>query len=158
MNATAYRPDVLARFWSRVNPCGPGGCWLWTFTVQEDGYAQTSMGVGRQMFVHRVAYELLVGPIPDGFTIDHVRARGCAHKHCVNVAHMEPVPPGVNTLRGDSASGLNSRKTHCLYGHELAGDNLYVYETKKNGVMRNCRICLRDACRRQRERWKKQTA
>lgn len=33
-------------------------------------------------------------------------------------------------------------KTHCIHGHPLSGDNLYLYKTK-TGVGRGCNICRR---------------
>jgi hypothetical protein len=35
------------------------------------------------VLAHRYAYTLLVGPISDGFTIDHVKDRGCTSTLCV---------------------------------------------------------------------------
>lgn len=45
----------------------------------------------------------LVGPIPDGLTLDHVVAWGCRHKNCVNPAHLEPVTAAENTRRAMEA-------------------------------------------------------
>ena len=42
----------------------------------------------------------MVGPIPAGFQLDHVKARGCAWTDCCNPAHLEAVPPIVNWERG----------------------------------------------------------
>lgn len=52
-------------------------------------------------YAHRVVYEALVGPIPDRHHIDHVRARGCVSKRCVNPEHLEAVTCRENVLRGD---------------------------------------------------------
>lgn len=65
---------------------------------------------------------------------------------CVNPAHLEPVTPGENVLRGEGPSGTNARKTHCSRGHELAGAN--VYHPPKRPRKRECLICRRLATRR----------
>lgn len=42
------------------------------------------------------------------------------------------------------ACAINARKTHCIHGHPLSGDNLYV--TPSGG--RACRACRKDADKR----------
>ena len=105
------------------------GCWEYNYSLQTNGYAR----IGHKK-AHRVAYEIFKGKIPKGFTIDHL----CKNKTCVNPNHLEAVTQGVNTLRGDSWSGINSRKTHCKRGHPLSGDNLAIYAGK-----RQCRTCFK---------------
>jgi hypothetical protein len=66
------------------------------------GYGSLSIR-GKTVYAHRVFYEYLVGPIPDGMQLDHVAERGCQHPHCVNPDHLEPVTNAVNTQRGHIA-------------------------------------------------------
>jgi hypothetical protein len=115
------RRPLAERLWEKVDKNGPlpagrevlGHCWLW-LGAKANGYGRIGTGEGnRAAQAHRVAYELLVGPIPDGLTIDHM----CVNPSCVNPEHMEPVTRGVNTLRGRSWGGENARKTHCPQGH-----------------------------------------
>jgi hypothetical protein len=54
---------------------------------------------------HRFAYELLVGPIPEGLVIDHL----CRNRRCVNPAHLEPVTAEENWRRGDAPSAISTR-------------------------------------------------
>ncbi|OZC80251.1 hypothetical protein CH274_13530 [Rhodococcus sp. 06-418-5] len=122
------------------------GCWLWTGSLNNKGYGQVGVG-GRVKLAHRVAYELLIGPIPEGLQLDHVRARGCEHKNCVNPSHLEPVTCQVNNSRTAAAT-----KTHCVNGHPLSGTNLIVKRRTSGGEMRNCRICNLDSARRLREK------
>jgi hypothetical protein len=68
-------------------------CWEWTGGHTADGYASTPSG-----YAHRVVYEFLVEPIPDGMTIDHL----CRNRGCVNPDHLEPVTHSVNALRGQT--------------------------------------------------------
>jgi hypothetical protein len=80
------RPRPLEqRLWERVDKTG--ACWLWTGYVTRAGYGQIALGGrgGRKASVHRLAYELLVGPIPDGLVIDHM----CHVTTCVNPDHLQ---------------------------------------------------------------------
>jgi hypothetical protein len=110
-------------------------CWLWVGTRHhKTGHGKFWLN-NRTMQAHRVAYELLVGPIPDGLTLDHL----CRVRACVNPAHLEPV-----TLEENVARGLASpTKTHCVHGHEFTKEN-----TRHAQGRRHCRACDR---RRQRE-------
>ncbi len=128
-------PRLPGRFWEKVAE-DPSGCWLWK-ACRDDGYGK--FGVGRSVVLaHRLAYEALVGPIPEGMQIDH----RCRVRHCVNPAHMEPVTHQENILRG---VGFSSRggwaeqmaaRTHCKRGHEFTEANTYHYKGS-----RNCRAC-----------------
>jgi HNH endonuclease len=94
--ATAPDED---RFWSKVDRQGPDSCWPWTGGIQpRTGYGHI-WWQGTTRLAHRVAYELTIGPIPAGLELDHVYKRGCRYRHCVNPAHLEPVPPAVNKQR-----------------------------------------------------------
>lgn len=86
--------ETQARFWSWVRKTD--GCWLWMGVLRR-GYGRFKLR-GRYYSAHRFAYELLVGPIPDGLTIDHVV---CANRACVNPAHFELVTLGENTARSN---------------------------------------------------------
>ena len=75
------------------------------------------------------------GKVKDGLVIDHL----CRHTSCVNPSHLEAVTPGENTLRGYGPTAMNARKTECVRGHSLSGDNLYVDPDGNRG----CRACRR---------------
>lgn len=140
--------DPAIRFWAGVEKTET--CWLWTGYIRKnDGYGLFFDGK-RQVLVHRFAYELLVGPIPSGLDLDHVRARGCTHRNCVRPDHLEPVTPWENMRRGDAPAAVNLRKTHCKRGHEFSADNTRI---SKNGK-RHCRICLSMLRREYRHRQK----
>lgn len=79
-----------------------GHCWNWTGAIQSSGYGSVTNGKGSSMLAHRRAYEALVGPIPDGLTIDHL----CERKSCVNPRHMQPVPIKVNIQRRYERVGI----------------------------------------------------
>ena len=65
-------------------------CWLWTGPKYHNGYGQARGGR-----VHRLMYEALVGPIPDGLELDHL----CRIRECVNPEHLEPVTRAENARR-----------------------------------------------------------
>lgn len=88
------RGDDEARFWSKVDRRAPDECWPWTGALSRDGYGRMRTRTSH-VGAHRFAYELLVGPIPEGLTIDHL----CATRACVNTSHMECVTRGENTRR-----------------------------------------------------------
>jgi hypothetical protein len=121
-----HYPPPEIRLWARVEKTET--CWLWKgHTVS--GYGMFSIA-GKSIYIHRYAYELLVGPIPEGMQLDHL----CRVRHCVNPDHLEPVTNRENVLRGLAAT---ERKTHCKRGHPLSGPNLYLSPT---GI-RVCREC-----------------
>lgn len=99
-------------------------CWEWT-GAKSGGYGSLKVD-GRMAKAHRLVYELLVGPIPEGLELDHL---------CRKASHLEPVTHAENVRRG--RVGENSKvKTHCPQGHPYAGDNL----VRTNG-RRVCRTC-----------------
>ena len=98
------RPSVLLDFWSQVHKDTVGGCWQWLGNIDKDGYGHITYrqaGRTKNERVHRHTYELLIGPIPKGLTIDHL----CRNRSCVNPVHMEPVSNAVNLQRGHAIRG-----------------------------------------------------
>lgn len=82
------------------------GCWLWTAGTSTAGYGVIRRN-SRNHYAHRVIYEYLVGPIPEGLVIDHL----CKNPPCQNPLHMEVVTIGENVKRGTAASNsIISRK------------------------------------------------
>ncbi len=134
---------LKAKFWPRVDKTG--NCWIWIGHKYHKGYGcVTSTSKQRRrinLSAHRVSYELLVGEIPEGLTLDHL----CRNHACVNPDHLEPVSLWVNQLRGIATPALNAEKTFCKNGHPLTPENL----TKRVNV-RECSICKKEAW----TRWK----
>jgi hypothetical protein len=126
-------------FWKHVNKTAT--CWLWTGRLVKGGYGMFFLnrdGCVRGRVAHRVAYELLVGPIPEGLTLDHVKDR-CNNTNCVNPAHLEPVTMRENLLRGNTVNARNAAKTHCINGHEFTDENIY---RRPDDGTRMCRACI----------------
>jgi len=131
-----------------VSPCSDpslGDCWLWPGAKNGDGYAQWGFE-GKMLSLHRVTYELFVGPFPEGTVTDHL----CRVRSCCNPAHLEAVSQRTNVLRGDrsGAGRKNREKTHCLQGHPYDEANTYITPTGK----RACRACNRVRSAAQREK------
>ena len=143
-------PRLPARFWAKVQigtvpthrpDLGP--CWVWMASRKRGGYGQ--FGAGRRgegmVYAHRFAYERLVGPIPDGLELDHICHNDsgcpggptCAHRRCVNLAHIKTVTHAENLRRGASAHRL---LTHCPQGHTYSEANTYRWNNQ-----RFCRTC-----------------
>jgi len=95
-----------ARFWAKVRIGKPpvqrpelGPCWEWT-AHKRDGYGRFGMGSrtdgsATMARAHRVAYQTLVGPLPEALEPDHL----CRNRPCVNVSHLEAVTRSVNLQR-----------------------------------------------------------
>lgn len=111
-------------------------CWVWQ-GYQRRGYGRI-MGKTRHDTAHRLSYELFVGPIPAGLTIDHL----CHNTLCVNPAHLEAVTLRENIARRDNAGcGWRRNKTHCKRGHAFTASNTTVRIDQKGRLSRNCREC-----------------
>jgi HNH endonuclease len=129
-------PSFEELFWARVD--ASGDCWLWTGPRLPNGYGSTVSYQGKFQNPHRIAWRLLVGPIPSGLTLDHL----CRNPPCVNPDHLEPVTPRENTLRGYGPGARNAVKTECPRGHPYDDANTYLHPHARR---RGCRICLKAA-------------
>jgi len=63
-----------------------GSCWIWTKSLNWDGYAHTSLG-GKSISVHRVSYLIHKGDIPAGMVVRHC-CPGGENRACVNPDHL----------------------------------------------------------------------
>lgn len=140
----ALTPEIEARFWRRVDKSK--SCWEW-HSDGSKGYGRFAL-YGRMEQAHRVAWELVKGPIPSGMQIDHI----CRNRLCVNPDHLEPVTAKVNYLRGVGVGAINARKTTCHRGHPLAGDNICQTELPR----RKCRECRNLRARAKYRRFREQ--
>jgi hypothetical protein len=76
-----------------------GDCHIWVGSTQKPsrsgGLRGTVWYEGRKWLAHRAVWTELVGPIPDGYEIDHE----CGNTLCVHVLHHEPVTRVENQRR-----------------------------------------------------------
>jgi hypothetical protein len=111
------------------------GCWVWTGCTVK-GYGTVHFR-GRKWMAHRLVFELLREPVPDGMQLDHL----CRNPSCVNPDHLEIVTSRENTLRGIGPSAKAARSLACPRGH--------LYDAIWSGS-RRCKICHREHLRRYR--------
>ena len=127
-------PRYEAYFLARVGEPDANGCIPWHGPVNAKGYGVLGIAMtGHSRMAHRYAYESRVGPIPQGFTIDHL----CFNRSCVNHEHLEPVTQADNAAR-------RRRSTHCPQGHEMTPENTYVSKPTRNRrrPQHHCRKCV----------------
>jgi len=101
------------RFWAKIRVL-EDGCWEWMGSRIKGGYGH--FGVGSRtdgsrklVLAHRLCYETLIGPIPDGLESDHL----CRNRACVNPTHIEPVTRSENLRRSPLLKGRgHSSKLH----------------------------------------------
>ena len=135
------KPDTTPRrFWGKVTGDDFTTCWEWTAYRDQNGYGRFNIGgrAGSTHMAHRVAYELLIGPVPNGLELDHL----CRNRACVNPWHLDPVTHLVNSRRG-IAGQVNAERqraiTHCPEGHPYDGQNT----TLRSSGARRCKTCSR---------------
>lgn len=135
-------PNLDDRFWSKVQFTPK--CWEWTGAKNRKGYGEFKY-LGQARRAHRMAYLGMVGPIPEGWTIDHL----CRNKACVNPDHLEAVTNDENMRRSQP---YRDPKQECHKGHPYAGENLSVITRSDGRVERRCRACYAENHRRYRRK------
>lgn len=84
----------------RVEALGP--CLICTYSVGSHGYTQAWDGV-TVVLSHRIVWEVVNGPIPDGLTVDHE----CHQRDCVAIEHLRL----LTNLANASDNGMEAFKT-----------------------------------------------
>lgn len=88
-----------------ANSIRVGSCLVWNGACSSAGYGRVSCRVKGidypvSFYVHRVAWELVNGPIPDGLHVDHLREEGiCQFKACWELSHLTLLPSADNTAK-----------------------------------------------------------
>lgn len=84
---------------------------------------------GRSKLAHRVAWMLAGKPLAKHKQLHH----RCENKDCCNVNHLELVT--------DARHRFLHRNTHCKYGHEMIGRNVFWRNRGGGRLCRDCRTC-----------------
>lgn len=116
------RGDHAARWWSKVQQSQ--ACWLWLDAPTDAGYGHFWNGK-REVPAHVFGYEMIVGPIPKGYELDHA----CRNRMCVKPTHLEAVTHSGNIRRSNE---------HCRRGHPLTPGNVYIYPKSKARLCVTC--------------------
>lgn len=127
------------RLWFRtvvVGECWESGRAL-TRRVREGGNGYPGIRIGNQMVtVHLAAYRHFVGEPPAGHHVHHE----CGNKRCWRPEHLVALSPADHKAA--------HRKTECVKGHPLSGENLRVVITPEGWTINRCKECGRAARRR----------
>jgi hypothetical protein len=146
-NDPSYDAHVLAHIKAKVVVDPVTGCWLWQGFIQPERMTDRGFRVGgygnigyrgRNISVHRAVWMIHNGPQPKGMDVCHT----CDVRRCCNPEHLwlgtrrQNLQDMANKGRGPC--GEKATKTHCIRGHELSGDNVYL---TNGGRRRGCKAC-----------------
>lgn len=135
---------VAARFWSKVKKAAGDQCWEWQAARNKvSGYGlfrvgSKSVGTARTVAAHRMAWELVNGPVESGLFVCH----RCDNPRCVRPDHLFLGTHDENmadcTRKGRHQNGsTKAPPTHCRRGHEFTPANTRI-DGKGNRVCREC--------------------
>lgn len=95
--------EAKERFWSKVDIGDPDECWEWR-RVETTGYGCWRYK-GKNYRVHRVAFMLKAGPIPEDKLVLHL----CHNPACCNVAHLRIGTQKQNMMHAQRRGSLQNQ-------------------------------------------------
>lgn len=112
------KAPVAERLWRRVDK-REFGCWEWTGSVAgQYGHGRISYfredGAKRGIYTHRLAWELIVGPIPEGLWVLH----HCDNPRCVRA---DPDPTKSHLFLGTHQDNMDDMVTKGRHA-DLSGE------------------------------------
>lgn len=112
------------------------GCWIYRGATTTAGYGHVNLGNGRYGAAHAVTFKHFVGPIAEGYELDHL----CRVRNCVNPWHLEAVTHRENVLRGNAPTAILHLSGRCARGHSASES----VRRKSTGAVVYCKACRRE--------------
>lgn len=133
---------AVAPAWQHRGPYR--GCWEWTGHKTRNGYGRVKVR-GRRVLVHRLAFEVVHGEVPEGLRVLH----HCDNPPCWRPDHLY-AGTAADNKRDELERGRNHNrsKAHCPVGHPYDDENTYWTPDGARG----CKECRRENVRRYRAR------
>lgn len=105
----APHTPLIERFWHYTDKRGDDECWPWVGSKGKAGYGQLTVK-GKHYHAHRLAFELLVGPIEHRDVCHSCDNRECVNpKHLFNASHSENMKDAVTKGRVKKSEWLLNR-------------------------------------------------
>lgn len=76
-------PSWIRRYLDKLTVLGSEECWIWQACKDCSGYGRFWLN-GNQVVAHRLAWELIHGPVPENKVVSHC----CENRSCCNPAHL----------------------------------------------------------------------
>lgn len=101
--STEYTTGGVQARLSKHTKILPDGCHIWTGSKDRKGYGQ--LRIDKKLFyAHRIAWELVNGPIPDGMYACHI----CDNPACCNPSHIF-IGTQSDNMRDASVKGRSAK-------------------------------------------------
>lgn len=130
MDIRADHRPIAERLAERSVPEPNTGCLLWYGCRSKDGYGKLGVD-GGEVYAHRLAYELVYGPIPDGLLVCH----RCDTPNCINPDHLF-VGTNAENLADRDAKGRAD--THGLVRPGVDHPNAKLTDDAVRFIRANC--------------------
>lgn len=148
------KTNQFLRIVERFAADGVDGCWEWPMYCHPSGYGHLNyLNRNSSTRAHRLAYELLAGPLQPGEFVLHK----CDNPPCFRPDHLRAGTNADNMADMAAKGRSKASNIACSHGH-LYVEGSWFYATKDGQSYRACRICKRargrevDRRRRQRRR------